>query len=92
MPLPAYGVDVTKLRSLVQARLCELGQLEIGAFQMTERLVVRAGEACGIYFCLHGPRNVRLAAACNLRRRQVLIYGSDGRRVVVLDAPAISGR
>lgn len=85
MGLPTHDVDLAKLRKLVHAYLCDLGQLEVGAFQMAERLVVQAGEACGIHFCLHGPRSVKLAAIYDMRRRQVLVYGSDGRRIASLE-------
>ncbi|WP_153555202.1 hypothetical protein [Roseimaritima sediminicola] len=73
-------IDLTLLRTTIAARLAELGQLECNAFPMTERVVVKKGEACGVYFCLHGPRNVKITAICDLTKRTVIYYGSDGVR------------
>ena len=60
--------------------MCNHYQLQAGAFQMTERSLVRGGKPCGIYFCLHGPRAVKLIAIWETDRNQVLFYGSRGER------------
>lgn len=73
-------IDFDLLRNDVHRKLADLGHLEFGSFPMTERLVVRGEEVCGIYFCLHGPRNVKLTAICDLKRRNVIYYGTDGLR------------
>lgn len=73
-------IDFDMLRTDVHQILADLGQLEFGSFPMTERVVVRGDSVCGIYFCLHGPRNVKLTAICDLQRRNVIYYGADGVR------------
>lgn len=47
---------------------------------MTERILVRGGKPCGIYFCLHGPRATKFTAIWETERNQVLFYGSRGER------------
>lgn len=73
-------IDFVQLRQLVATVLADLGQLEFEAFPMTERIVVKKGEACGIYYCLHGPRNVKITAICDFKARSLIYYGSDGVR------------
>ena len=72
--------DFEKLSRTVERRLCELGHLEPQQFPMTQREVVRAGKTCGIYFCVHGPRSVKLTAICDFARNTLIFYGSDGIR------------
>ena len=73
-------VDVSQLRQFMQHALAELGQFEPGAFPLTEREIVRESRTCGYYFCLHGPRSVKLTAVCDLNQRAILFYGTDGQR------------
>jgi hypothetical protein len=54
--------NLNELRAYVNATLCEIFQLQPGAFPMIEKVLHRAGKPCGIYFCLHGPRAVRFTA------------------------------
>ena len=68
------------LRDFVHQTLCHHNELEFGAFQMTERILRRSGKPCGIYFCLHGPRSVKLTAIWETDRNTVLFYGSTGER------------
>jgi hypothetical protein len=72
--------NVNSLREFVQITLSEQYQLLIGAFPMTERILVRGGKPCGIYFCLHGPRATRFTAIWETDRNQILFYGSRGER------------
>ena len=79
-----------ELRRYVCEILCNHYQLKIGAFQMTERILVRAGKPCGIFFCLHGPRAVKFTAIWETDRNQILFYGSAGerfQRIQLLEAP-----
>jgi hypothetical protein len=83
---------VQDLRDYIQTTLCEHYQLQIGAFQMTERMLVRGGKPCGIYFCLHGPRAVKFTAIWETDRNQVLFYGSHGerfQRTQLMEAPRL---
>jgi hypothetical protein len=68
------------LRAFVGEILCNRDQLELGAFPMTERVLVRGGRPCGVYFCLHGPRNVKFSAIWDAENNYVLFYGSTGER------------
>ena len=74
-------------REYVESILCDQNELEPHSFRMTERLLVRRGKVCGIYFCLHGPRNVKLVAIWEFERNTVLFYGSNGERVMRCRAP-----
>lgn len=73
-------VDLQSLRKLVQEKLCEIGMLEPNQFPLTERSVVKADRVCGVYYCLHGPRSVKLTAIADLERLNLICYGSDGAR------------
>ena len=68
------------LRAYVNEVLCRSQELELGAFQVTERILVGAGKPCGVYFCLHGPRAVKFSAIWETDRNTVLFYGSTGER------------
>ncbi len=68
------------LRNYVNETLCDFGQLEPDAFRMTERILVRTGKPCGIYFCLHGPRSVKFSAIWETEQNRVLFYDSSGER------------
>ncbi len=69
-----------QLRGYVNEVLCEHHQLELDAFPLTERILVRGETPCGIYFCLHGPREVRFSAIFEIQHNTVLFYGSTGER------------
>ena len=68
------------IREFVREELCEKNQLEKNAFQMTERVLVKKGQPCGFFFCIYGPRRVRLTAVWDLDRGSVFFYDSLGRR------------
>ena len=68
------------LRGFVNRVLCDRDQLEVGAFQLTERLLIRSGKPCGLHFCLHGPRSLKLSAIWDALSNAILFYGSTGER------------
>lgn len=68
------------LRAYVKNILCLENQLEIDAFPLTERILIRSDRPCGIFFCLHGPRAVKLSAIWETERNTVLFYGQTGER------------
>ena len=72
--------NLQDLRQYVIETLCQHNQLEIGAFPLTERILTRSGQPCGIYFCLHGPRSVKFSAIWETQRNTVLFYGATGER------------
>ena len=73
--------SITDLRDFVQAQLCDQNELEVGAFQFTERVLEKGGRPCGVFFCLHGPRSVKLIAIWETSSNTILFYGSTGERV-----------
>lgn len=82
MPANSLRIDdLDDLRRYVCQTLCEENDFEIGAFEITERFLVRGGAPCGIYFCLHGPRSVKLTAIWETDRNTILFYGSGGERL-----------
>jgi hypothetical protein len=72
---------LSDLRQYVYATLCNHHDLVVGAFPMSERILVRSGRPCGVYFCLHGPRNVRLTAIWETDRNSILFYGPGGEKL-----------
>jgi hypothetical protein len=72
--------NLTQLRSYITKRLCEVDQLEVGVFPLTERILVRSDQPCGIFFCLHGPRSTKLTAVWETESNTVLFYCSRGER------------
>jgi hypothetical protein len=81
METRSHTIDCLEdLRDYVNETLCEEHQLQVGAFQLTERLLQRTGKPCGMYFCLHGPRAVKFTAIWETDRNQVIFYGPSGKR------------
>jgi hypothetical protein len=73
--------NLSALREYVQEQLCHQNELEVGAFQFTERVLEKSGSPCGVFFCLHGPRSVKLIAIWETNSNTILFYGSTGERV-----------
>lgn len=59
---------------------------------MTRRELIRGGKNVGSYFCVHGPRSVKLTAIHDTRQNQVIFYGSDGVRRVAQAADFLADR
>jgi len=72
--------NLENLRKYVIEFLCEQNQLEFGAFPCSERILVRDGEPCGLFFCLHGPRSVKFTAIWETERNTILFYDASGER------------
>ena len=84
--------DIDELRRYVSEILCNHYQLQIGEFRMTERILLRGDKPCGIFFCLHGPRQVKFTAIWETDRNRILFYGCGGERIQkiqLLEAPAL---
>ena len=82
--------SLSDLSMFVNETICDQEQLEVGAFQMTERILTRCGHPCGIYFCVHGPRQVKFTAIWETDNNTVLLYGASGERTLrtqLVDAP-----
>ncbi len=78
---PLQISDLSDLRQFVYQTLCDQNDFEPGAFEISERFLVRCGKPCGIFFCLHGPRSVKLTAIWETDRNTILFYGSTGERM-----------
>jgi len=78
---PSQITTIEDLREYVQEQLCCQNQLEVGAFQLTERVLEKGGAPCGIVFCLHGPRSAKFIAIWETGKNTVLFYRSSGERV-----------
>ena len=78
---PQQPATLNELRDYVHRELCLKNDFEPGAFEITERYLQRGGQPCGIYFCLHGPRSVKITAIWETRRNTVLYYDSAGGRI-----------
>ena len=84
--------NLKDLRSYVHQTICDQNELECSAFQVTERILVRSKRPCGIFFCLHGPRSVKLTAIWETDRNTILFYNSTGERVAktqLVQAPVL---
>ena len=80
------------LRTYVNETLCACEQLEPDAFPMTERILVRGGKPCGIYFCVHGPRSVKITAIWETDSNTILFYNCSGERfhkVKLIQSPSL---
>ncbi len=80
------------LRDYVNETICEHEHLEVGAFEMTERILVRSGTPCGVFFCIHGPRQVKFTAIWETDNNTIIFYGSTGERILrtrLTDSPAL---
>lgn len=70
-----------ELRGFVAQTLGKLESLQSEHFKLTEDVLFRSGQPCAIYFCLHGPRQLRLSAVWETQENRILFYDSCGRRV-----------
>jgi hypothetical protein len=73
--------NLDDLRRYVHERICDQNELEVNYFQVTERILTRREQPCGIFFCLHGPRSVKFTAIWETDRNRILFYGSSGERL-----------
>ena len=74
--------NLIDLRDFVYTTLCEQNDFEVGAFELSERYLVRSGRPCGIFFCVHGPRSVRVTAIWEVEGNTILFYGATGERLL----------
>ena len=53
---------IEELRLYVADTLGRLEMLKADQFELTQQVLYRAQRPCGVLFCLHGPRALRLSA------------------------------
>ena len=80
-----------QLRHFISQTLCHKNDFEVGVFQITERLLTRSGRPCGMFFCLHGPRSVKLTAVWETEKNTILFYGSTGERFLTTELETSPG-
>jgi hypothetical protein len=81
MPEPVDDVyTFDELRRFVHETLCAKENLVADEFAITEVRLTRAGELCGLQFCVRGPRSVRLAAIWAADRNAIYLYDAKGQR------------
>jgi len=72
--------SIEQLRKLVSTVLCKQSDFEEGIFSISERMLKRGQKICGIFFCLHGPRSVKLTAVWEREDNSIRFYGSNGEK------------
>ena len=80
------------LRDYVAEVLCQFDELLVGAFPISERLLIQGDSVCGMSFCLHGPRSVQFRAIWEAERDTIWFYDCNGARAGrthLLQAPHI---
>ena len=85
--------NLEEIRQYVAQTLSRLETLEADRFQLSQHVLSRSGKPCGMYFCLQGPRALRLTAIWETDCNTILFYGSCGRRIhrtQLLQSPAIA--
>ena len=81
-----------EILNYVTRTLSQVERLKHDHSQLTSELLTRGGQPCGVYFCLHGPREVRLTAIWETDSNSILFYGSRGERLQktrLLDPPQL---
>ena len=73
--------NLEDIRHYVTQTLSNIEKLRPESSHLTTRLLTRNNDPCGIYFCLHGPRSLRLTAIWETDANTILFYGSRGQRV-----------
>jgi hypothetical protein len=72
--------NLTEIRTYVSRTLCQRNDFEEGVFQVTEKILTKCGKLCGMFFCLHGPRCVKLTAIWETENNSIIFYGSTGEK------------
>ncbi len=73
--------NLEDIRHYVTQTLSNIELLRPESSHLTTRLLTRNNHPCGIYYCLHGPRAMRLTAIWETDANTILFYGSRGQRV-----------
>jgi hypothetical protein len=87
--------NLNELREYIRFKLCEREELELGAFRLTESILTRSGQPCGMFFCLHGPRRTKFSAVWENVHNTILFYDSRGERfgrTQLVSAPVLEHR
>jgi hypothetical protein len=80
------------IRRYVTETLSQQEMLRPESVRLTLNPLKRGGKPCGVFFCLHGPRSLRLTAVWETDANTILFYGSRGERIQrtrLIGAPSI---
>ena len=69
-----------ELISYVHKTLCKRENLVADQFPISEMPLSKAGNACGVQFTLHGPRQLRLSAIWASEQNVIYFYDTGGKR------------
>lgn len=85
MTTPSRAIDsLEELRAFVHAELCAKENLLPEQSPLSEIALRRGGQDCGLQFCVHGPRLVRLGAVWVADLNQIYLYDARGERYAKL--------
>ena len=73
--------NLQDIRQYISNTLSQIDLLQPDSYHLSEHLLMRNGKPCGLFFCLHGPRSVRLTAIWETDSNTILFYGSCGKRI-----------
>ena len=74
--------NLEELRTYVAGVLGSLESLKSDEYELSQRVLYRMGNPCGLFFRLQGPRALCLSAIWDTEKNSVLFYGSGGQRVL----------
>jgi hypothetical protein len=80
------------LRRYIQETLCAHDQLDPQQTPFFQGVITRAGQPCGLFFQVQGPRQVRTYALWAGAEDRILFYDGSGQRfaeTALSDAPDI---
>ena len=86
-PKPKRIQCLDDLCDYVNETLCFHEQLEPGSFDLSHNVLIRQERPCGIYFCLHGPRQVKFTAIWASERNTLFFYRATGERYQTVRLP-----
>jgi hypothetical protein len=69
-----------ELRTHVHETLCRHGDLDPSQTPLHQAIIQRSGRACGLYFMVLGPRQVKTYAVWAGEEKRILFYDSTNNR------------
>lgn len=78
--LPGDLRTAEDVRQFIQQKLCEKENLVLNQFPVSETVLHKRGQICGIQYVLHGPRSVKLGAVWACDTNMIYLYDAAGQR------------
>jgi hypothetical protein len=85
--------SMDELRRYVAETLASFELLKADEWRLSQQVLNRSGRPCGVKFCLHGPRSLRLTAIWETEGNSILFYKSCGTRagrVRIAQSPSLA--